>query len=289
MKAIVLCAGIGKRAKPLTNHLPKPLLPFRGKPIIYYIIKDLKAKGINKILINLHWKGELIEEYLKKNLREIEFCFKHEKEILGTGGAIKNFENELIEDDYFLIHNGDTIVEFNLDELKLNLKNGAAGSLALKKKRNGFTEIGLKKDGTILLGKGDFNYSGVSLWRSDVLKFLPYGFSNLKEALLLNKKLKDKIKGLPFKGLWYEFNTPKAYLKNHFQHSNKEFYSGRNVFVSDKVKLKKSVLWEDVEIYGEGVIESSIVLSKINLKLDGEIKNKIIFKDKEKIKFSSLI
>src|SRR5512143_2749793 len=85
-------AGLGERLRPATNHLPKPLLPILGKPIIEGILERLTAVTNGKIGINLHWKADLIRAWAKASPWHDRITFFPEDPILGTGGALKNAE-----------------------------------------------------------------------------------------------------------------------------------------------------------------------------------------------------
>src|SRR5512139_2726822 len=83
-------AGLGERLRPITNHLPKPLLPILGKPIIEGILEKLAVVCDGKIGINLHWKPEMLRVWAAFSPWAGRISFFPEDPILGTGGALKN-------------------------------------------------------------------------------------------------------------------------------------------------------------------------------------------------------
>ena len=109
---LILCAGFGKRVAPLTNTTPKPLLQIKNVTLLENSINFLKKCGIKKIKINTHYLSDEIENFIKKKnyKNEVELFF--EKEILDTGGGIKNLANN-DTDENFLIINPDTIWKDN--------------------------------------------------------------------------------------------------------------------------------------------------------------------------------
>ena len=109
---LILCAGFGKRVAPLTNTTPKPLLQIKNVTLLENSINFLKKCGIKKIKINTHYLSDEIENFIKKKnyKNEVELFF--EKEILDTGGGIKNLVNN-DSDENFLIINPDTIWKDN--------------------------------------------------------------------------------------------------------------------------------------------------------------------------------
>ena len=110
-QALILSAGYGKRMLPLTLLTPKPLIKLLGKPIITYLLKQLENNNISSCFINSHHLSDKIElfvaEYLKKNSL-INIHTSYEKEILDTGGAIKNIND--INCDPLIVINGDSII-----------------------------------------------------------------------------------------------------------------------------------------------------------------------------------
>ena len=109
MKALILAGGRGKRLRPITDKIPKPLILINKMPLIERNIKYLKKFGINDIIVCSGYKSKQIENFLKKKKYfncKIEFSI--EKTPLGTGGAIKKAIKN-ISDDSFIVINGDII------------------------------------------------------------------------------------------------------------------------------------------------------------------------------------
>ena len=116
MKAIILAGGFGKRLKPITDYVPKPLVPIKNIPIIDWQIKYLKKFGVDEVIISTGYKKDMIENYLKSKDHNINIKYSHEKSPLGTGGAIKKAGN-LIKDDVFFVMNGDIITNIDLNKM----------------------------------------------------------------------------------------------------------------------------------------------------------------------------
>ena len=89
MKAIILAGGRGKRLRPITDYVPKPLIPIKNIPIIEWQIKYLKKFGVSEVIICSGYKTEMIENYLNNKKLGVKITFSIEKKPLGTGGAIK--------------------------------------------------------------------------------------------------------------------------------------------------------------------------------------------------------
>ena len=131
MKAIILAGGRGKRLRPITDYVPKPLVPIKNIPIIEWQLKYLKKFGIDEVIICTGYKQEMIENHLHMKDIGIKIKFSIEKSPLGTGGAIKK-AGKMIKDKSFFVINGDTIT--NIDLKKLATKKNAIAAIELRTK-----------------------------------------------------------------------------------------------------------------------------------------------------------
>ena len=131
MKAIILAGGRGKRLKPVTDYVPKPLIPIKNIPIIEWQIRYLKKFGIREVIICTGYKADMIESYLSMKKLGMKIKFSIEKTPLGTGGAIKK-AGKLINDKSFFVINGDIIT--NIDLHPLASKKNAIAAIELKTK-----------------------------------------------------------------------------------------------------------------------------------------------------------
>jgi NDP-sugar pyrophosphorylase family protein len=116
-RAMVLAAGRGTRLAPLTDRLPKPLMPVAGRPMIVHILELLRCGGIDDVVINLHHLGHLIEREIRDGAGlGLRVRYSWEPEILDTGGGIKRAQ-PLLGDEPFIVANGDSLLELSLHDL----------------------------------------------------------------------------------------------------------------------------------------------------------------------------
>lgn len=91
-QAVILCAGLGTRLRPLTDITPKPMLPFLGKPMLERNIEQFKLHGVKEFFINLHYLPDVIRNYFGDGSKlGVKINYYFEPEILGTAGGVKNF------------------------------------------------------------------------------------------------------------------------------------------------------------------------------------------------------
>lgn len=132
--AFILGAGLGTRLRPLTDHMPKPLLPVGGRPIITYVMEHLRAAGVTRLIINTHHCPEKYQEaFPESRWQGIPITFRHEPVLLDTAGGIKNIEDLIGQDRRIIVYNGDIITNLPLAPLlKRHEELGAEATLALR-------------------------------------------------------------------------------------------------------------------------------------------------------------
>src|SRR3989338_8750948 len=117
MKTVILCGGEGTRLRELTESIPKPFVEIGGKPILWHIMKIYSHYGFNEFILCLGYKGNLIEEYFRKNKeKEWDIVFADTGLKTNTGGRIKKIEN-YIKDELFFATYGDGLADINLKAL----------------------------------------------------------------------------------------------------------------------------------------------------------------------------
>jgi len=116
--AFILGAGLGTRLRPLTEHMPKPLLPIGGRPMITYALEHLRAMGVQRFIINTHHCAEkYAEAFPDGSWQGVPITFRHEPVLLDTAGGIKNIEDLIADDERILVYNGDIITNLPLRPL----------------------------------------------------------------------------------------------------------------------------------------------------------------------------
>jgi len=132
MRAVILAGGYGKRLKPYTENVPKPLLPVAGRSILEWQIRWLKHYGFEEILICAGYlKEKLVNEVGSGVKYGVRVGYVVEDEPLGTGGALKNAEHILRNDESFLLINGDILTDLDPNELLEDLEGRYLGAIAL--------------------------------------------------------------------------------------------------------------------------------------------------------------
>lgn len=206
MKAIILAGGRGKRLRPITDYVPKPLISIKNIPIIEWQIKYLKKFGISEVIICSGYKTEMIENYLKNKKLGIKITFSIENKPLGTGGAIKK-AGKKIKDKSFIVINGDIIT--NIDLEKLMKKENSIASIQLK------TNFGILQTDKDKIIKFDEKKEIKNLWMNagiyhlnkESIKELP-NVGDIEKTLFPDYAKKEKLSTIKFtNSKWYSIDS----------------------------------------------------------------------------------
>ena len=116
MRTLIFAAGLGTRLKPLTDTMPKALVPVGGKPLLWHVVKKLESAGITDVVINVHHFADQIIDYVHgQDDFGIKVTFSDERDLLReTGGGIRH-ARKFLEGDSFLVHNVDILSDLDID------------------------------------------------------------------------------------------------------------------------------------------------------------------------------
>ncbi|HED6632453.1 TPA: nucleotidyltransferase family protein [Campylobacter coli] len=225
MQAIVLAGGLGTRLRSIVHDLPKPMAPINGKPFLAFVLEYLKKQGITEIILSVSYKHELIQEYFKDEFHGVKIYYNIEKELLGTGGAIKDALKFVKNEVYVL--NGDTFFDIDLKKLALN---NSKICMALKQMQNfdRYGTVNVDEKGFVtsfeekIFKKQGLINGGVYLLKKDIFcKFELEEKFSFEEFLQKNYKfLKIKVK--IFRDYFIDIGIPQDYIK--FINKKKVYY-----------------------------------------------------------------
>lgn len=226
MKAIILAAGKGERLKWITKTTPKPMLKYKDKPLLEHNILLCKKYGIEKIYINTHYLSSQIKEYFGNGKKlGVSINYSYEKKLLGTSGALKNFQSSIGNNSFFVIY-GDNYSNFNLNLLKNNLETlDAIGVIAFHYRKDvrasGVAEFNENNKIIKFIEKPKPNETdshwvnaGIYYLKPEIFNYIPNGFSDFGKDIfpvLIKKKI---IIGVRKRTNVKAFDTTDMYKKN---------------------------------------------------------------------------
>ena len=250
--ALILAAGKGTRMWPLTENIPKPLLPISGVPIIKRQIDELKKVGVKKVYILIGYQMNEIPNYLYKNETEIEIDYIVQEEQKGTGHAVKMAENKIKGSFYCL--NGDIIISAknlkkinNCNDMAMMVTAVEDGSnFGAVKEKNGYlvSIIEKGKGGKCKINAGIFIFNEAIFTAINNTKESIRGEYELTDALEL---VSNQIEVIEFEGKWRDIGNPWDLISANedYIENNKEEISGEienKVFINGNITLGKGSL-----------------------------------------------
>ncbi|MDF0643280.1 MAG: NDP-sugar synthase [Nitrospira sp.] len=227
MKAMILAAGLGTRLRPLTNTMPKPLLPVGGTPLIVWNLLLLKRHGIRDVIINLHHLAPMIEQALGDGSKYgMRISYSRERVLLGTGGALKQVEGHF-NGEPILVLNGDTLVEIDLEAvIAFHRARHAAATLVVRTDPDaaswGLVEIDDDQQVVRITGRGRSSptlthprmFAGLHLLHPRLLRDIAKGqASSIIDAYIAAIQRGEPILGFEHQGYWSDIGTPQRYAQ----------------------------------------------------------------------------
>ena len=220
--ALILCAGFGRRLNPITLNTPKPLIKLKDITVLETCINLIEKLGIRKIIINTFYLREQISSFLKKkNFKSEVVIIDDGKDILDTGGGIKNMLNHSDESD-FLIFNPDTLWQKNYFEeimemeklyffkKKKNILLLTNKKLSFDKNLNG--DFDLENDLISKIYNREFIYTGCQILNKEL--FIKYEVKNFSIVQLWNDLIKKKkLYGFESNNDFYHLTDLKTFKK----------------------------------------------------------------------------
>ncbi len=310
MKALVLAGGFGTRLRPLSCTRPKMLFPLANEAMLDWTLKNLSDRGVDTVILAVNYMAEALVRYFGPTKFDLGIIYSREDRPLGTGGPIKKAADLLVDDDPFLVLNGDIISDIDYSHLvEYHKKKGGLATIALMRvpdpSRYGAVEMDSDDRVTRFVEKPEKGMApsnlinaGVYVLEKEVLDYIPDGrrVSTENEVFPILAK-EGKLYGYEARGLWVDIGVPEAYLEaNHLvlQKLGGDI-KGENCEISKSAKIivptcfgegvivgAHSVIGPDTSIsdhvhIGEGCrIENSIIFPGVTIGDYSSVKNAII-------------
>lgn len=209
MKAMILAAGEGKRMRPLTDNLPKPLLRLNEKTLIDHHVEHLQDAGFSEVVINLHYLAGMIRDHFRKRTDlSIRISFSEESELLETAGGIKNALS-VLGNDPFAVISSDVYTDYDFRQLRnLSLGDNKAHLVMVDNPQH-------HRDGDFSIGSyGLLGLEGDKLTWGSIGVFKPEFFDDVGPGKCTLRTLFDtsipegELSGEYHDGFWTDVGTP---------------------------------------------------------------------------------
>lgn len=287
-QAFILGAGLGTRLRPLTHHLPKPLVPLFHRPLAGWAAGSCAAAGIRRFAINTHHLPERWEGFRDDPaIRGLDVTFFHEPELLETGGGLKNIAS-WIGNDPLLVHNGDIFSTLPLGKLiAAHEASGLPVTLAVRSAGDA-KHIALDAAGTRVrdirgklgLADGSHVFTGIYCVNPDFLHLLPPGEKVSVIPAFLELAAAGRLGAITLDdGIWLDLGDRDSYLAAHRAlaldapiHPDARISPdatvensviGPGATVEAGAVVRDSVLWAGAKVLAGAELECCIVCSEV--------------------------
>jgi NDP-sugar pyrophosphorylase family protein len=232
MQAIIMAGGSGSRLRPLTNDIPKPMVPIIDRPVLELIIRHLKKHNITDIAMTLGYKADIIKSaYGDGSKFGVNIRYYVEDKPLGTAGGVKN-ASDFIKGEFIVI-SGDAVTDIDIKEMyEFHKDKGALITLACKELEDvtGMGVLKVDEDGKVIefMEKPEHTEeklvnTGIYIMEKRALELIPDGFYDFGRNLL--PSLQSGLYAYETHNFWSDIGTLASYyMTNHFVASNPNLF-----------------------------------------------------------------
>lgn len=235
MRAMVFAAGLGTRLRPMTELLPKPVVPLLHRPLCWYALDHLRRAGVSEVVLNTHHLGGRVEEQVRAapRIEGLTIRFAHEPSLLGTGGGVKHaaavqaraLGSALGDDDLLIAFNGDVLFAPDLSAaIARHRASEALATMIVREDPNAarFGAIELDADHRVrrMLGQPDGSlratmFTGVHVLSGRALRELPDAGCIVRQGYVPWLARGERIAAHVERAPWRDLGTPGEYLAAH--------------------------------------------------------------------------
>ncbi len=270
INVFIPAAGLGERLQSITDHIPKPLVPVLGKPVIQHIFDKLEGLSYDQAGINLYYKKNHILQWIDQSGLKEKIRVFPEETILGTGGALKNAAS-FLRHRAFLVHNSDILSDIKLKDLVAHhFVSGNIATLAIHDYTK-FNSLIIDEKGLFKgLGKEEndgmkkWAFTGIALYNPEFLDYLPDGSSGVVETWQRAVNSGCRIGTYNVTGCkWSDIGTPSAYARAVFDELRSDgeiLYIHPSFKGCDKIEMKGHVVIERECDINENILLNNCIL-----------------------------
>lgn len=303
-KAMIMAAGVGSRLDPLTQDVPKPLVPIANRPVMDILFEKLSDISITDVIANTHYKAEQIIDRYKNNKFGINFNYIHEEQLSGTAGGVKKCQFFFDEGEDFLILSADGLSNADLKAgIETHKKSGAIATIGIKKialeeipnfgvvvtDSDGFI-TGFQEKPSIKDAKSDCINTGIYIFNYKIFDYIPadtfYDFAKNVFPELLDKGI--KINTFPVDEYWSDIGTIDQYAQstkdlfnNLYEIKHSEIIATqKGSYIKGESYIAPSTMFFGFNTIGKNcIIGKNVVLKDCIIWDDVEIHDNLILKN----------
>ena len=289
---MVMAAGVGSRLDPLTQNVPKPLVPVVNVPVMDILLQKLKNYGINQVIANTHYLAEDIQKrYSQNSPVDIEFNSIYEETLSGTAGGVKKCQFFFEDAENFLVLSADGLHDAPLDKIiQSHIKSGCIATMAIASVAHEEVYkygvvvpsidnkvLEFQEKPSVEEAKSNYINTGIYVFNKKIFDFIPENmmFDFAKNVFPSLMKAGEDINVYKTDCYWSDIGTLNQYVQsnwdalqgrvktdnNELQYKPDAFYTiGSNCNIDSSVKFKGNVIVGDNCTLGKGVTLENVIL-----------------------------
>lgn len=307
-KAMIMAAGVGSRLEPLTQDIPKPLVPVLNKPVMDILLEKLKDFGVESVIANTHYLAEQIQHrYTHNSPVNINFHYLHEETLSGTAGGVKKCEYFFKDVDDFLVVSADGLHDADLNRIvKSHYDSGCIATMAIVEiDKDEVSKYGVVVPSEIYqvsefqekppIEKAKSNYinTGIYVFNKRIFDYIPAGqkYDFAKDVFPTLLASGEKINVYRIYAYWSDIGSIDQYIRSNQDALAKKVVTpasnitrsidsvytiGKNCTIDNSVKFKNNVVIGNNCKIGKNVtLDNAILWDNVTVSDNTEIKNSI--------------
>ncbi len=301
IKALILAGGFGTRLRPLSCTRPKLMFPLVNRPLLDWTLESLDNYGVDEVILAVNYMAEVLEKYFGRSRRGLKISYSKEVKPLGTGGAIKEAEEELIgkeRGEPFFVLNGDIISSIDYSALyKAHVNSGAEITITLHQvedpSRYGVVEITDNKQIIRFVEKPQLGSAPSNLINAGAYVINPSVFNimtkgkkfSIEREIFPRLAMSGVLNGYRCEGFWFDIGVPDDYLKANMRLlekiSRESTSIEKSATINSRAKIIHPVALSEEVIIGENAIVGPYVsLGKGSyIEKGSKVENSILFNE----------
>jgi mannose-1-phosphate guanylyltransferase len=260
---MVLAAGLGTRLRPLTDEVPKPLVPLGDRPMLSHVVDQLRKHGEERIVVNAFHHPEQLHAWAKG----AGVFVSNEQDLLGTAGGVANART-LLGDVDVLVYNGDILADVDVAALRVARTGLACLAIASRAKNEG--NVGLGEDGRVVrLRKTSFgpesrggDFLGIHVIGKELVSTFPDRGGLIEDVYLPALSRGECLTAMDVHTPFTDLGTPEAYLAANLSwlvSRGVDSWVAPDAHVAGDVRLKRTIVGHGARVMGRGVLSECVV------------------------------
>ena len=302
--AVVLTAGLGTRLRPLTDVRAKPAVPVAGEPMIRRILRWLVTSGVDDLVLNLHHRPESLTMLVGDGTdlgARVRYSWEQPL-VLGSAGGVRQ-ALPILGADTVLVVNGDTLTDLDLSALaSAHASSDALVTLGLVPNVDPHRYGGVRLDAAgVVTGfatrgaaaEGSWHFIGVQMASASVFAPLPAGqaansIGGVYDAVIA--AWPGAIRGFTCEARFWDVGTPSDYVRTSAAFAENPASSpiGQRARIDASARIERSILWDDIDIGPECLVEDCIVTDRVELPRGAAYRRQILVASNDGIRASPI-